>query len=107
MLKATTFAGGSWADMNDARVILDPDTGAPRLANEDDERRRRALIYLYYRMGNEACASYPPQHPEHVKGEALRSTAARLRAFPMTLHLRSREAWGWGLLGFVAGPDWD
>lgn len=107
MLTPYTFAGGSYAKLNSAKVILDSETGAPRLEDESDEQKRRMLIRLYYRLGNELCASYPSKHPEAQRGERLRSTAARLQAFPHTLFLRSEDAWGWGLMDFVVAPDLD
>lgn len=106
-LPAFTAAGGSIAELNAARLVLDPETGEHVLANAEDEKRRKALIRVYYTVGNDLCINWPPGHAEYARGELLRKTAARLQAFPTTLFLRSRDAWGWGLLGFVNGPDWD
>ncbi len=103
----TFFAGGSMDAADADRVVLDPETGAPRLQNEESEKRRRALITLYYRRGNQLCLDWPPKSADYALGEQLRNTASRLQAFPKSFYLRSLDAWAWGLMGFVAGPDWD
>ena len=100
-------AGGAISEYDAADTKIDPETGAHILADEAEERRRRALIRVFYMEGHRLCWTYPSKHKEHLRGEDLCSFASRLQAFPKTMYYYSRDSIAWRLLGFVNGPDID
>jgi hypothetical protein len=90
--------------MPEVEIIHDPDTG-PRLADHSDEQNRQTFIRLYDALGCDLCYSWPATSAFYMRGVFLRRTAARLRAFPATYHLRSYERWVFGLFAFIVEVD--
>ncbi|CAB4171594.1 hypothetical protein UFOVP1349_26 [uncultured Caudovirales phage] len=78
-------------------------TGAPRLSNSDDERKRLVLIQAFYERGNMLCLHFRPGTRDHKEGQFLRERASILQVRPTDFYDLTPEEWGWRIMGFVPG----